>query len=65
YQGMGIGTLAFRHMLAICSDWRQIILVTPSDKEQNRKFYTEKCGFNVGGKAMDGNVEVTYFILER
>ena len=65
YQGMGIGTLAFRYMLTICSDWRQIILVTPSDKEQNRKFYTEKCGYNIGGKEMYGNVEVTIFILER
>lgn len=65
YQGMGIGTHAFRHMLTICSDWRQIVLVTPSDKELNRKFYTEKCGFNIGGKEMYGNVEVTIFILER
>ena len=65
YQGMGIGTLAFRYMLTICSDWRQIILETPSDKEQNRKFYTETCGFKIGGKGRDGDIEVTYFILER
>lgn len=65
YQGMGIGTQAFQYMLSIYSDWKQITLVTPSDKEQNIKFYTEKCGFNIGGKEMDGNVEVTNFIMER
>ena len=65
YQGIGIGTQAFQYMLSICSDWKKITLVTPSDKEQNIKFYTEKCGFNIGGKEMDGNVEVTNFIMER
>lgn len=65
YQGMGIGTQAFQYMLSICPDWKQITLVTPSDKEQNIKFYTEKCGFNIVGKKMDENVEVTNFTLER
>lgn len=65
YQGLGIGTQAFRYMLSICSDWKQITLVTPSDKEQNIKFYTEKCGFSVTGREMDGNVEVTIFTMER
>lgn len=65
YQRMGIGTRAFRYMLSICPEWKQITLVTPSDKEQNIKFYTEKCGFSITGKEMDGNVEVTNFTLER
>lgn len=65
YQGMGIGTRSFRYMLSICPEWKQIALVTPSDKEQNIKFYTEKCGFSIVGKEMDGNVEVTKFLLER
>ena len=65
YQGMGIGTQAFQYMLSIYSDWKQITLVTPSDKEQNIKFYTEKCRFNIGCKEMDGSVEVTKFIMER
>lgn len=65
YQGLGIGTQAFRYMLSICPDWKQITLVTPSDKEQNIKFYTEKCGFSVTGREMDGNVEVTIFTMER
>lgn len=65
YQGIGIGTQAFQYMLSICPDWKQITLVTPSDKEQNIKFYTEKCGFNIGSKEMDGSVEVINFIMER
>ena len=65
YQGMGIGTHAFHDMLSMCSDWKQITLETPSDKEQNIKFYTKKCGFHIGGKKMDGNVEVTNLIMNR
>ena len=52
-------------MLLLCPDWKQITLVTPSDKKQNLKFYTEKCGFDIGGRVMDGNVEVTKLIMER
>ena len=52
-------------MLSICPDWEKITLVTPSDKEQNIKFYTKKCGFSIAGKEMDGNVEVTKFTMER
>ena len=40
-------------------------MVTPADKEQNIKFYTEKCGFEIGGKEMDGNVEVIELIMKR
>lgn len=65
YQGQGIGTQAFQYMLSICPDWKQITLVTPSDKEQNIKFYTERCGFSIAGREMDGNVEVTIFTMER
>ena len=65
YQRMGIGSQALQYMLSICPEWKQIRLVTPSDKEQNIKFYTEKCGFIITGKEMDGNVEVTEFIMER
>ncbi len=65
YQGLGIGTQAFQYMLSICPDWKQITLVTPSDKEQNIKFYTERCGFSIAGRKKDGNVEVTIFTMER
>lgn len=65
YQRMGIGSQALQYMLSICPEWEQITLVTPSDKEKNIKFYTEKCGFRIVGKEMDGNVEVTRFIKVR
>lgn len=65
YQGLGIGTQAFRYMLSCCPDWKQITLVTPADKKQNIKFYTKRCGFRVGSKMMDGNVEVVNFYMNR
>lgn len=65
YQRMGIGSQALQYMLSICPEWEQVTLVTPSDKEKNLKFYTEKCGFNIAGKEMDGNVEVTMLIKVR
>lgn len=63
YQGKGIGTRAFQYILSVCPDWKQITLVTPADKEQNVKFYTERCGFQVGEKMMDGKVEVVNFYM--
>jgi ribosomal protein S18 acetylase RimI-like enzyme len=65
YQGKGIGTLAFHYMLDSYCNWKKITLVTPADKEENIKFYTEKCGFIVNGTEMDGNVKVAHFLLER
>lgn len=65
YQRMGIGAHAFQYMLSVYSDWILISLVTPADKEQNIKFYTEKCGFHTGAKTMDGNVEVINLYMER
>lgn len=65
YQGKGIGTKAFQYIMNVCSDWKRITLVTPSDKTQNIKFYTEKCGCNVKEKIMDGNVEVVKLCRER
>lgn len=65
YQGTGIGTQAFQHMLSVCPDWKRISLITPADKEQNIKFYTQKCGFRKGLKHMDGDVEVITLYRER
>lgn len=65
YQGKGIGTQAFRHILSVYPDWKKFVLITPADKEENIRFYTEKCGFRVGGISMDGNVKVVKFIKER
>ncbi|MGN0501704.1 MAG: GNAT family N-acetyltransferase [Ruminococcus sp.] len=65
YQGKGIGTQTFRHILSVYPDWKKFVLITPADKEENIRFYTEKCGFRVGGISMDGNVKVVNFIKER
>lgn len=65
YQGKNIGTQAFKHLLSVYSDWKEITLVTPSDKKENIEFYTEKCGFSIVGKEMDGEVEVANFRMER
>ena len=47
------------------SNWKSFTLVTPVDKNQNVRFYTEKCGFDIDSEEMDGNVKVFRFILER
>lgn len=65
YQKKGIGLQAFRYMLSVCPDWKEITLVTPVDKEENLKFYTEKCGFKIGNAKMDGTVKVVQFYMER
>lgn len=65
YQGKGVGTQLFRHILSIYPDWKKFILITPADKEENIRFYTEKCGFRVDVTSMDGNVKVVQFIKER
>lgn len=65
YQRLGIGAQAYQYMLSVYSDWKYISLVTPADKEQNIKFYTEKCGFHTGHREMDGNVEIINLYMER
>ena len=64
YQGNGIGTQAFHHMLKDYHDLKRVTLVTPADKEENIKFYTEKCGFKIDYQEMNGAVLVAYFLLE-
>lgn len=61
YQGRGLGSRAFRYICEVCEDWKRITLVTPVDKEENVRFYTEKCGFSLGEREMDGNVELIHF----
>ena len=65
FQGKGIGTQAIRFITSCYEDWEKFTLITPIDKEQNVKFYTEKCGFNIVSTEMDGNVKVARFVLER
>jgi ribosomal protein S18 acetylase RimI-like enzyme len=65
YQGKGIGTRAVQFVIALYEDWEKITLVTPVDKKENVKFYTEKCGFRIVSTETDGNVELARFVLEK
>ena len=65
FQGKGIGTQAIKFVTSYYEDWDKFTLVTPIDKKENVKFYTEKCGFEIVSTEMDGNVKVVRFVLER
>ena len=65
FQGKGIGTAAMEFAKSHFSDWTRFTLVTPADKSENVRFYTEKCGFDLRSVEMHGNVKVARFILER
>lgn len=65
YQGKGIGTSAMEFVKRYYSDWNKFTLITPADKCENIRFYTEKCGFDIQSIEMDGNIKVARFVLER
>ncbi len=65
YQGKGLGTQAVQFIKDLYEDWEKITLVTPVDKKENVKFYTEKCGFHIVSIETDGNVELARFVTER
>lgn len=65
FQGKGIGTQAFQFVTSHYKDWDKFTLITPIDKTQNVKFYTEKCGFDIVSAEMDGSVKVARFVLNR
>ena len=65
FQGKGIGTAAMQFAKSHFKDWKRFTLITPVDKEQNVRFYTEKCGFKIQSTEIDGNVKVVRFVLER
>ena len=65
FQEKGIGTAAMEFAKVYYQDWSQFTLVTPVDKDENVRFYTEKCGFDIQSVEMDGNVKVARFILKR
>lgn len=64
YQGKGIGTKAIEFIKTQLDDWKMLTLVTPLDKKQNVKFYTEKCGFRIESTERDGDVELARFVFE-
>lgn len=65
YQGKGIGSKTVKFVTSYYEDWDKFTLVTPADKIENVRFYTEKCGFSIVSTEMDGNVKVTRFVLNR
>jgi len=65
YQGRGLGTQAMQFVKTLYEDWERFTLVTPIDKSQNVKFYTEKCGFKMISTEGGGNVELARFVIER
>lgn len=65
YQGRGIGTAAMNFFKSYYADWKKITLVTPADKVENVRFYTEKCGFLITSFQMDKNVKIARFLLEK
>ena len=65
FQGKGIGTQAIQFVKSHYEDWDKFTLITPLDKEENVKFYTEKCGFDIVSTEMDGKVKVARFVYEK
>ena len=65
FQGKGIGTQAIRFIKTKHDDWEKLTLVTPIDKRENVKFYTEKCGFQIVSIEKAGDVELARFVAER
>ena len=65
YQGKGLGTQAVQFVKDLYDDWEKITLVTPLDKKENVKFYTEKCGFRIVSAETDGDVVLARFAAER
>ena len=65
FQGRGIGSAAIGFVKTHYANWKAFNLVTPSDKTENVRFYTKKCGFDIESSEMDGDVEVFRFLLKR
>ena len=65
FQGKGIGTHAIRFLKTFLEDWKRLTLVTPIDKKENVRFYTEKCGFHIESMERDGDVELARFVAEK
>ena len=65
FQGKGIGTQAVKHITSLYKDAEKFTLITPIEKKENVKFYTEKCGFKIVSTETDGSVKVARFVLEK
>ena len=65
FQGKGAGRAAIEFAKSHLTDWRCFTLVTPFDKTENMKFYTEKCGFEVRGYEYADGVKLARLVLTR
>ena len=65
FQGKGIGTHAVKYVTSLYKDAEKFTLITPIEKKENVKFYTEKCGFKIESTETDGNVKVARLVLEK
>lgn len=65
FQGKGIGTHAVKYVISLYKDAEKFTLITPIEKKENVKFYTEKCGFKTVSTETDGNVKVARLVLEK
>jgi ribosomal protein S18 acetylase RimI-like enzyme len=65
FQGKGIGTRAMQFLKTFLEDWTRLTLVTPINKTENVKFYTERCGFRIASTETVDDVELARFVLER
>ena len=63
--GYGLTKELMEESIRRLEDWKRLTLVTPIDKTENVKFYTEKCGFQMVSAEMDSNVKLARFVLER
>lgn len=54
-----------KHVLSQYGEGKTFILITPADKTENIRFYTEKCGFHMVGAEMDGSVKVVRLMLKK
>ena len=65
YQGKGIGTLAMEQLERMFPNRKRIELITPADKAENIRFYTQRCGFELVGEEMDGAVRVAKLVKKQ
>lgn len=61
YQGKGIGTKSIKFIEEEFTDWKELTLETPADKEENVDFYCKKGNFQIVKEIMDGNTKLYCF----
>lgn len=65
FQNKGIGQRTIDFVLEQYEDLQELTLVTPVEKDENMRFYIEKCGFSITGYQMDGLVKLACFSYQK